>query len=215
MNVLLLLGTVIGVAGLTLAAILSFAMGARLRAVLLGVGALAWAGLYGASVLVASLVSHETLLPAGATKRFCGFYFDCHLGVAVLGDSTVPAIGGRRAGGTYHVLTLEFSSNARRATLKPSDLRIELVAASGERYARDLAAEAALVGGRSPDLARAIPAGGGYTVTVVFDLPRGVAAPRLFVGEGLGIDRVIEGVLLGDEDSFLHRKTMLALPSGV
>jgi hypothetical protein len=212
MNVLLLLGTVIGVAGLMLAGILSLAMGARLRAVLLGVGAVSWAGLYGGGVLVASLLSHETVLPAGASKRFCGFYFDCHLGVAVLSDATVPAIEGRRASGTYHVLTLRFSSNARRATLTPYDLRIQLVDANGVRYERDRAAESALAGGRSVELARPIPAGGAYTVPVVFDLPRGAELPRLFIGEGLGIDRIIEGVLVGDEDSFLHRKTMLALP---
>ena len=212
MNVLLLLGTVIGVAGLTLAGILSLVMGARLRAVLLGAGAVSWAGRYGGGVLVASLLSHETVLPAGASKRFCGFYFDCHLGVAVLSDVTVPAIEGRRAGGTYHLLTLQFSSNARRATLTPYDLRIQLVDANGVRYERDLVAEATLAGDRSVELARPIPAGEAYTVTVVFDLPHGVAAPRLFIGEGLGIDRVIEGVLLDDEDSFLHRKTMLALP---
>jgi hypothetical protein len=212
MNVLLLLGTVIGFAGLTLAAILSLAMGARLRAVALGVGALSWLGLYVIGVLVASLASHETVLPAGATKRFCGFYLDCHLGVAVLGDSTAPAIAGRRAAGTFHVLTLQFSSNARQATLTPYDLRIAMVDANGRYYEPDLEAEAALSGGTLRPLARPIRAGDSYQVPVVFDLPRGTVAPRLFVGEGLGIDRVIEGVLLGDEDSFLHRKTMLALP---
>jgi len=212
MNVLLLLGTVIGAAGLSLAAVFSLVMGARWRAVLLVGGALVWIGLYGGAVLVASLFSHETVLPPGAVKRFCGFYLDCHIGVAVRGHVIPAAIGDRR-GGTLHVLTLEFSSDARRATLTPFDLRIEVVDADGRHYARDLAAEAVWSGGRPDDLMRPIRAGDSYTVPVVFDLPRGIVDPRLFVGEGLGIDRVIEGVLLGDEDSFLHKRTMLALPS--
>jgi len=209
MNVLLLLGTVIGVAGLSLAAVFSLVMGARWRAVLLVGGGLAWLGLYGGAVLVASLFSHETVLPPGETKQFCGFYFDCHLGVAVRGDVVPAAIGDRR-GGTLHVLTLEFSNSARRANLTPYDLRIEVVDADGRHYARDLAAEAIWSGGRSVELMRPIRAGGSYTVPVIFDLPRGIVDPRLFVREGLGVDRVIEGVLLGDEDSFLHKKTMLA-----
>jgi len=212
MNVLLLLATVIGVGGLVLAAILSHVMGARLRAVALGIGALSWLGLYTVGVLVTSLASHETVLAAGTTKRFCGFYLDCHLGVAVLSDSTAPAMAGSREVGTYHVLRLQFSSSALRATLTPYDLRIQVVDADGRRYERDLEAEARLYGGTLGPLARPIRAGESYTAPVVFSLPRDVTTPRLFVGEGLGIDRVIEGVLIGDEDSFLHRKTMLALP---
>lgn len=212
MNVLLLLGTVIGSAGLTLAALLSLALGARLRAALLGGGALAWVALYGAGVIVISLASHETVLPAGETKRFCGFYFDCHLGVAVRQDVVAPVIAGRAASGTWHVVTLEFSSDARRETLTPYDLQILIVDAHGTRYRRDLAAESNLPGGRPEGIARPIAAGDSYTVPVVFDLPRDIDTPRLLVAEGLGVDRVIEGVLIGDEDSYLHRKTLLALP---
>lgn len=212
MNVLLLLGTLIGIAGLSLAAILSFAVGARLRAAVLGVAIAAWTGLYVAGLIIVSLASHETVLATGTTKRFCGFYLDCHLGVAVQNDVLVPTIGDRRSSGSFHVITLAFSSNARRETLTPHDLRIEIVDASGRHYERDLFAEAALFDGTLGPLARPIRAGDSYSTPVVFDLPRGITEPRLFAGEGLGIDRVIEGALIGDEDSFLHRKVMLALP---
>jgi len=215
MNALLLLGTVIGVAGLAVAAILSFLMGTRWRAAALGAAGLGWTGLYGAAVLVVSLASRETVLAVGTTKPFCGFYLDCHLGVSLQQDVMTPAIGDRRAGGNYHVLTLEFSNSARRVSLTPYALRLHVVDANGTRYERDRAAEAALAGFEPPALEQTIAAGGSYRVPVVFDLPRDIESPHLAAGEGLGIDRVIEGLLIGDEDSFLHRKTLLALPAPI
>ena len=209
MNILLLVGTVLGVAALLGVAGLAAIGGATLRAVVLASLGAAVAALYGAGVLAVSLASREETLPPGETKYFCGFYLDCHIGVAVLSDSTSSAIGARRAAGTFHVLTLRFSSSAVQATLAPYDVRLQLVGADGARFERDRAAEEAL--GLGQPLERDIPAGGEYRVRVVFDVPVSARGPRLFADQGPPL-KIPEVLLIGDEASLLHRKTLLALP---
>ena len=213
MNVLLFLGTAIALAGLALAALLSLIGRQRIRAAVFGVVGAAWGGVYGAGLLFTSLTSRQMVLHPGETKYFCGFYLDCHIGVAVVGDSVVSGIGGAPARGRFHVVTLQFSNSALRATLRPYDLRLAMIGPDGRRFQRDEHAEDLLAGPAGHDpLARDIIPGGSYTAQVVFDVPEDAAPARLFVGEGLGIDRVIEAVLIGDEDSFMHRKVLLALP---
>lgn len=213
MNVLIFLCTVIALAGLALATLLSLIGHQRIRAAIFGGIGAAWGGLYGAGLLFTSLTSHQMVLRPGETKYFCGFYLDCHIGVAVVGDSVVSGIGGSPARGRFHVVTLQFSSSALRATLRPYDLRLAMIGSDNRQYQRDEHAEDLLAGPTGHDpLARDIIPGGRYTAQVVFDVPEDAAPVRLFVGEGLGIDRVIEAVLIGDEDSFLHRKVLLALP---
>ncbi len=211
MNVLILAGTVLGVGTLALGALVCLLMAAPLRAAVLGIIAGGWAVLYGAAVLAVSLRSHDDLLAPGQTKYFCGFYLDCHVGVAVLGDSVAQAIGGRRASGAFHVLTLRFSSTAVRANQTPWRVQMQLEGADGVRYERDAAAEAALVGAQQ--LEQEIPPGGSYTVRVVFDVPPEARRPRLLVDQGAAL-KFPEIVLIGDEGSMLHRKTWLALPVG-
>ena len=211
MNIVLLLATVLGLGGLLLAAVISVTMGLRLKAAGFGAAAAGWTALYGAGLMGASLASHNTDVPVGATKRICGFYLDCHIGVAVVEARSVPSAGSRRAAGSFRVVTLRLSSNAVRTRLRPERLRVQLLASDGTWYDRDLVAERALTG-RDEGLEHEIAAGGAYEVKVVFDVPAGVRADWLHVGEGRRPDRLIEGVLIGDEDSFLHRKTLLALP---
>lgn len=208
MNVLLLTFVTFAVAALGAMALVALAGRRFLRA---GLTAATGAGIalcYGAAVLVTSLVSHERLLPTGETKRFCGFYLDCHLGVAVEGVAVRPAIGELRAAASFRVVTLRISSNARRATLRPHGLDVTLVDAGGNHYDRARDAEAALAAGRTE---RDVEAGGSYTVDVVFDVPESLMT-RLDAREGLGVDRWIERALIGDEDALLHRRTLLALP---
>ena len=212
MNVFLLLTTVLALGGLALGAVVSITTGLRLRAAALAAVAAGVTAMYGAGLVGTSLASHDDVLPVGATKRFCGFYLDCHLGVTVVNAQSLPVVGTRRASGSYRVITLRVSSNAVRATLQPERLRMLLLGANGKRYARDIAAERELAGGLDVVLERAIAAGGAYTVQVVFDVPDDVRADWIYVAEGQGPDRIVEGILIGDEDSFLHRKTLLALP---
>lgn len=208
MNMLLLVGTVLGVGALALGTIIALFMAAPLRAMVLGAIAAGWAALYGLGLIGTSLASHEVLLPAGQTKYFCGFYFDCHVGVAVLADSVVDRIAEHRAAGTYHVLTLRFSSTAVREALTPWRIRMFLEDSTGMRYERDREVEQSL----TPVIVEhEIPPGGSYVIRVVFDVPAAAMAPRLFVEQGPAF-KIPEALLIGDEASVLHRKTMLALP---
>ncbi|MEP7326125.1 MAG: hypothetical protein ABI836_09275 [Gemmatimonadota bacterium] len=170
-------------------------------------------GVYAGSLLAVSLTSREKVLPRGTDLRFCGFYFDCHMGVAVDSVVRTPTLGEARAQGEFVVVALRVSSNAIRATMRMANPRYEVLAAAGRRYERSAAGEAAFTGltGAKPALVQPVAAGGAYNTVVVFDLPANIQLPRLLVRDVSGVDVVLEGLLIGDEDSFLHQPTTLAL----
>ncbi|HJR67572.1 MAG TPA: hypothetical protein VJ802_14170 [Gemmatimonadaceae bacterium] len=172
----------------------------------------AWLGAYATILIVTSLTSHERTLALGETKRFCGFYLDCHMGVAVERVDTTSAIGGIRAGGTYYVVTLRVSSNARRRPLRLERPDIVIVDAEGFRHERSLDAEHAL--GQLDGLDRLVEAGASFTRAVVIDVPHDVRDPRLEVTMGGVVERTVELALIGDEDAWLHAPTLHALVPG-
>ena len=172
----------------------------------------AWLGAYATILIVTSLTSHERTLALGETKRFCGFYLDCHMAVAVERVDTMSAIGGVRAGGTYYVVTLRVSSNARRRPLRLEQPDIVIVDAEGFRHERSLDAEHAL--GQLDGLDRLVEAGASFTRAVVIDVPHDVRDPRLEVTMGGVVDRTVELALIGDEDAWLHAPTLHALVPG-
>src|SRR5688572_17524913 len=100
----------------------------------------AWLGAYATVLIVTSLASRERTLAVGETKRFCGFYLDCHMGVAVARVDTMSRIGESgdevRAGGTFYVVTLRVSSDARRVPLHLEQPRAVIVDAEGFRHER-------------------------------------------------------------------------------
>jgi len=193
---LLLLGTVLGIGGLTLAALFLLLTGARRRAAIAAAVIGVWILAYGVLLVGTSLLSHEEVLVPGEVKYFCGFLLDCHIGVAAQSV---------RAAGHEQVVTLRFSSSARRATLSPYDVQLTLIGSDGRSYP-------GTVRGRQP-LERQIAPGGGYDVEVAFELPDGARPQRLLVSEGVGFDRVVDALVIGIEPSFLHKRTYLALPT--
>lgn len=193
MNTLLLLGTVLGVGGLLVVGAVCLLARARAKAALAAGAAAAWTLGYGVLLVVTSLLSHEQVLAPGNIKYFCGFFLDCHIGVA---------IAGTRVAGADHVVSLGFTSSARRATLSPYDVQVALIGSDGRTYDQPSIASA---------LERQIAPGGGYVVDVRFSLPAGVRPTRLLVSEGVGIDRIIDGLVIGNENSFLHKRTYLAI----
>jgi hypothetical protein len=174
---------------------------------------LAGGAAYSGALLTASLTSRERVLARGETLKFCGVYLDCHLGVAVEGVEQRAMISDIRANGTFYVVRLRVSSDARRATLRLGRPTFRILDSEGNRYSRAESAERALASGSGSRLpmVRPVPAGESYTVSVVFDLPREVEEPRLHVSDPAGVERVLEGVLIGDDDSILHKPTTLAL----
>jgi hypothetical protein len=178
----------------------------------------AWLGAYGTVLIVTSLASRERTLALGETKRFCGFYLDCHMGVAAERVDTMASIGEPgaeiRAGGAFYVITLRVSSDARRVPLHLEQPRIVIVDAEGFRYERSLDAERALSRTPLPELERPVPAGDSFTRAIVIDVPHGVREPRLHVTMGGPLDRTVELTLIGDEDALLHARTFHALVPG-
>ena len=193
MNTLFLLGSVLGVVGLLLGAGFFAITGARSRAGFAALAAAVWIAAYALLLVASALLSREEVLRPGDTKYFCGFFLDCHIGVAVDGTRETA----------HAVITLRFSSSARRATLSPYEVQVEVIGSDGGHYA-------AWPDGRS-ELERAIGPGGSYTVDVSCDLPPGVRAERLLVSQGVGIDRILDGLVIGNENSFLHKRTYLAI----
>lgn len=178
----------------------------------------AWFGAYATVLIVTSLASRERTLAVGETKRFCGFYLDCHMGVAVARVDTMSGIGepGKefRAGGTFFVVTLRVSNDAQRVPLRLEEPRITIVDAEGFHYERALDAEHALARGPLANLERPVDAGHSFTRVVVIDVPHGVREPRLHVTMGGPLDRTAELALIGDDDALLHARTLHALAPG-
>jgi hypothetical protein len=196
--------------------IIALAMGRWTRALLCAALLCLTTFAYAAALAASAALSRERLLAAGETKRFCGAYLDCHLGVRVEGVERREAIGGVRSRGAFHVVTVRVSSDAVRATLRPERLEFALVDVAGNRYERAHSAESALAaeaGIEPPPLERPVPPGGSYAVRIVFDVPPEALAPRLLAREGAGVMGVLERVLIGDEDAFGHRARLLALPA--
>jgi hypothetical protein len=178
----------------------------------------AWLAAYATALVVTSLASHERLLSVGEAKRFCGFYLDCHMGMAVDRVDTTSVIGAPgdqlRAGGTFYVITLRVSSDARRVPLRLNDPRITIVDDEGFHYDRSQDAERKLAGAQLVNLEQPVNAGESFTRVVVIDVPRGVRDPRLHVTMGGPLERAVELVIIGDEDAVLHAPTLHALTPG-
>lgn len=175
-------------------------LGDRRRASRWTAGGLGVFALYTGLLVLVSTSARPVALARGETRRFCGFYLDCHVGVAVVDDQTGPAA---EDGRLRHVVTVEMRSDARRATIGVTGVRAELVAADGRRYQ---AASADVAG-----LEERLPAGGSYRRELVFDVPPDTGPLVLEVSAGRWVDRLIERLIVGDEDSFLHPPITLAL----
>lgn len=218
MGVLLLAVAVLGLVIAAIAGVTAMARGrtniARSILLLAAAGVAAYATL----LIVTSLASRERTLAFGETKRFCGFYLDCHMGVAVERVDTMASIGEGsdqlRAGGTFYIVTLRVSSDARRVPLQLEHPRADIVDAEGFRYERSLEAEQRLASSQLTELERPVEAGDSFTRAIVIDVPHGARDPRLYVAMGGPLDRALELAVIGDEDALLHARTFHALGPG-
>lgn len=218
-GVLLLAVTLFGVVALGIVAFLARRRGRTHAAQSMFAVAAAWLAAYAALLIVTSLASSERTLALGETKRFCGFYLDCHMGVAVERVETTSRIGegsnALQAGGTFYIVTVRVSSDARRVPLDLERPRAVLVDVEGYQYERVHDAEDRLASDSAPvDLEVRVEAGESFTRKLVFDVPRGVREPRLHVTEGSAIERALELAIIGDEDAMLHAPTLHALEPG-
>ena len=170
----------------------------RLPVRLLFAAAVALAGGYLALLFAVSLRSQERVLGFNQPKAFCGFYLDCHRRVEVTDVARH---------GTQWVVTVRYSSDAVRA---PQPMRgLAAKVRVGHRwFERDARAERALGSAGLPSVT--LDPGEAFITRLVFDLPDD-AEPLLYVWDNLPASRLSEVLLVGDEDSFLHRRTFFAL----
>ena len=215
MGVPLLGVTILGLIAAALLTAIAIARGRARAAWAIVLLSAAWVGAYATLLIVTSLASHERVLALGETKRFCGFYLDCHMGVAVERVDTMSSIGmpGEeiRAGGTFYVVTLRVSSDARRVPLHLEQPRAVVVDAEGFRHERSLEAEERLASSQLSELEQPVDAGDSFTRAIVIDVPRDVREPRLYVAMGSPLDRALELALIGDEEALLHARTFHSL----
>ena len=148
-----------------------------------------------------SLASHDTVLASGQEKYFCEI--DCHLAYAVLATKALPAPDGMR-----YIVTLRtrfdettISSNRPRDyPLRPSPRTAWLTDDQGGRYVPESA-------GGTPLLTSLIP-GQSYTTELAFTVPSNANGLRLLIGT---TPTWRDQLLIGDENSWLHKKTYFQL----
>lgn len=113
------------------------------------------------------------------------------------------------AHGMYYVVTVRVSSKARGITQRALDARLYLLDAQGQRYDPDPTAQRALdaAGQSGQPLNSSLTPGSSFTHTVAFDLPKNSSQLALGVTHGLfpGV------IIIGDEQSFLHKPTTFKL----
>lgn len=172
---------------------------------------------YALVLLGVSLASSETTLQPGAEKYFCEV--DCHLAYSVTNVVTQPEVNGVRAQGVFYVITLRtrfdettISKNRGNGPLEPSPRALYLVDSAGNRYTALAAAQTALEssGAAGTPIRTPLRPGESFTSTFAFDLPANARDLRLDV-DSPSNPAWISSIIIGDEDSLLHKKTYLAL----
>jgi hypothetical protein len=193
------LGFLGGAASLLLAIVVivvSIAAGLKTLARATAVVALVEIVLYAAMLVGYSTTSRESVLAAGQEKHFCEI--DCHIAYAITEV--------KREGSTLAVsLRTRFDQRTIApwrgdATLTPNPRVIEVTDAAGHVYLprhRD-----------GPELTTPLRPGQSYTTQYSFDVPADARDVRLLV---LDAGVFPERLLIGNENSFLHRKTAFHL----
>jgi len=175
-------------------------------------GVAVWLVFYFVMLLGFSLTSTERVLAENESKEYCGFYFDCHIHTIVTSVSTAQNIGDRRANGTFYIVGIRVFSDAKNPgiALHLIDPSATIVMPDGNKLDRDAAAESHLPSG---NVKFDVDIRSSQTIDkeIAFDVVDPSADLKLLITEGCGIDKTIENLLVGDEDSFLHAPTLFAL----
>src|SRR5258708_1042848 len=166
-----------------------------------------------------SLTSHEKTLAPGENKYFCEI--DCHIAYSVVNFEEAKALGVEShqtlPAGRFVIIRLRtwfdpstISEHRGDSPLAPSPRRVVLVDDAPHRFSQSPRGQAALArlrGGTVP-LSQPLQPGESYVTDLLFDVPLNAHNLRLFVGDDFDMPNRL---LIGHEDSFLHRKIFLAL----
>ena len=153
---------------------------------------------YLALLFVFSAVSHETDLTRGQEKYFCEI--DCHLAYSVID-------AGARPDGRYIIRlrtrfdeTTTSPNRPKEAPLTPSPRQVSLVDSAGREFAPVIASGTPLQTPLKPAES--------YVTQLEFILPKDVTGLRLLINT---MPAWPDRVVIGDENSILHKKTYFAL----
>ena len=174
---------------------------------------------YALVLIGVSLTSHEKTLAPGENKYFCEI--DCHIAYSVVNFEEAKALGDESRqtlpAGRLVIVRLKtwfdpstISEHRGDSPLAPSPRRVVLVDDAARRFLQSAQGQADLArvrGGTIP-LSRPLRPGESYVTELVFDVPANARNLRLFVGDDFDMP---DRLLIGHEDSFLHRKIFLAL----
>ena len=184
---------------------------ARLLAALVGVAAI----VYFALLFGFSLISQQKILARGQEKYFCEI--DCHLAYSVIdiktidikttGIKTIDIKTAPTSDTLRYIVTLktrfdETTISSRRpldATLTPNPREIRLLDGQGRAYG------VSEIGG--VPLQTPLKPGDSYTTQLQFTLPKDASNLRLLLTAAGWQHRL----LIGEENSWLHKKTYFAL----
>jgi hypothetical protein len=162
-----------------------------------GIGGVLYFGL----LLGFSATSHDRALALGQEKYFCEI--DCHLAYAVVDVKTQL-----RGDSNHYLVTLrtrfdETTISPQRpkdAPLTPSPREVRVIDSSGRAYEAVSTAGAPLITPLRP--------GDSYNTEMEFRIPKDAGRLRLLIQT---IPAWPDRVLIGDENSWLHKKTYFAL----
>jgi len=190
-------GSLLSLFALAMAAFVRKRQIAQLTMLLVACGALVYFGL----LFGFSLGSRDHLLAQGQEKYFCEI--DCHLAYSVLQVKTEPSLTS-----IHYVVTLrtrfdETTISAHRpkdAPLTPSPRTVQLIDSRGAIYSPESASGMSLASPLIP--------GQSYATEFSFQVPTGARALRLLVTTA---PQWPDHVVIGDENSWLHKKTYFSL----
>ena len=167
---------------------------------IIGMAVAAGAVIYFVLLFGFSLTSHDSALSRGQEKYFCEI--DCHLAYSVVEVKTESAATTTRYFVTLRTRFDETTISSRRpkdATLTPNPRAVQIIDASGHEYSP--------VATHGTPLDTPLKPADSYTTQLEFDLPKDASAARLLVTTK-GAE---QNLLIGDENSLLHKKTYFAL----
>lgn len=158
---------------------------------------------YAAILIIVSLSSHTRELAVGTDKCFDDW---C---ASVMGAHALP--GASHTNGKKIVaVELRVSNRARGAAFRPSQPRVRLVLPSGEEVNPSASGqhEFEKQSGPQEDIAKRLSAGENFRTTLAFEVPvtTSTAVVQLLEGPAL-----VMRLLVGDENSFFHKKSVFAI----
>lgn len=166
---------------------------------------------YGGLLLAFSAFSHDRTLTPGQEKYFCEL--DCHLAYSVQSVERVKKIGDTVANGEFYVVTVRgrFDETTtapwrpRDAPVTPNPLSFALEDGRGDAVGLSSKGQRAweAAHGASPSLLSPLRPGEFTEATMVFDAATAMRDPRLLAS----FEVFPTQVLIGDENSLLHKKT--------